>query len=233
MKKIIIISLFSLNIFYAQVPPLEEHTWKLERIVTADSILVVPENIVFEADFTDDFFEFGNCLPLSGLGIFNDSTQDFDIDELELGTPISPCPDQPVLLDIEFFFQENYIFSNSNQTTTHEPFSYQFTTTPDKIFLDITNNEGSVATFYDTFLSQDEFLKQNLKVYPNPIKDKLFIETNNIQIKQIVIYDLSGRIVYQTNEFSDQISLSQLNTGTYIIQLETSAGGLKSKLLKQ
>jgi hypothetical protein len=231
MKKIIIISLFSLNIFYAQVPPLEEHSWKLEKIVTADSTLVVPDDITFNGMFQNpNFYNFGNCVFVDGNLLYNDDDQEFLITFSSV--PFEVCPDEEELMDIEEFFQNEFFF-DVFMVSWHEPFSYEFTTTPDKIFLDIINNEGSVATFYDTFLSQDEFLKQNLKVYPNPIKDKLFIETNNIQIKQIVIYDLSGRIVYQTNDFSGQISLNQLNTGTYIIQLETSAGGLKSKLLKQ
>lgn len=234
MKKIIIISLFSLNIFYAQIPPLEDHNWKLEKIVTADSILVVPNNIVFEAVFIDNFFEFGNCSPLSGLAIFNDPSQNFEIDEPELGTPISPCPNQPILLDIEFFFQDNYIFSNSNQTTTFEPFSYVFTTTPDKIYLDITNNEGSVATFYDILLSREEFLENNIFIYPNPLKDMLTIRSYDVVLQSISIFDLQGRLLKKYDYFeNNQLDLSDLAQSFYILQIKTNQGVLVQKLVKE
>ena len=54
-------------------------------------------------------------------------------------------------------------------------------------------------------------------IYPNPTKDKLNLLTEEEGL--IVIYDLSGRLLIQKSIFNklDEIDVSSLATGTYLL----------------
>ena len=61
---------------------------------------------------------------------------------------------------------------------------------------------------------------QQINLYPNPTKDKIFINTNQF-INKVEVYDLNGRIV---EEFFDEediefINLKRLSNGFYILKL--------------
>ena len=70
-------------------------------------------------------------------------------------------------------------------------------------------------------LSNDEFDNtQQINLYPNPTKDKIFINTDQF-INKVEVYDLNGRIV---EEFFDEegiefINLKILSSGFYILKL--------------
>ena len=69
-----------------------------------------------------------------------------------------------------------------------------------------------------------------LSIYPNPIQNQLNISTAEI-IKQVVIVDLSGAIVYKGIE--NQINTENLAIGTYIISIETSNGTVYERMIKE
>jgi len=227
----IVFSLFISNLLMAQVPPLKDHVWKLEKIVTVDSTLVVPTNIYFSGNFFDTFYVFGNCSTIGAETAYNDASMSFNSIFPSYTFPV--CPGEEELMDIEDFFMEEFFFIDTNQMTTHDPFFYQFSTTTDKIYLDITNNVGSVATFYDDFLSQQEFLENSISVYPNPAKDKVSIDTSGLQLQKVSIFDLQGRLVLVADASDKgQIDVSPLSNGIYILQIETNQGILSKKLVK-
>ena len=59
-------------------------------------------------------------------------------------------------------------------------------------------------------------------VYPNPVSNILHIESD-IDGGQLSIYDLMGRMVYQS-EYQTEIPVSQLNDGLYSLSIITSEG---------
>jgi hypothetical protein len=221
-----------MSILNAQVPPLEDHIWKLEKIVTSDSTLVVPIDINFNALFQNSiYYKFGNCVFVGGNLSYSNENPNFTINFSSV--PFEVCPGEEVLMDIEEFFQEVFFF-DVFMVSWHEPFSYTFTTTSDKIFLDITNNEGSVATFYNDFLSQQEFLNQQLKVYPNPVKDKLFLESPGLNIKKTKVYDLHGKVILVNDTLeNNSLDLSQLERGIYFLRIETTNAQITKKIIKE
>lgn len=68
----------------------------------------------------------------------------------------------------------------------------------------------------------------NIKIYPNPTSDHLFIKGAD-KDTDISLYDVTGRLVYQsvTQQEVHSMSVSQLPTGHYILQL-TDANGNRS-----
>ncbi len=204
---ITLVSLLNILFCQAQVVPLEDHTWRLEKIVTADSTLVVPDNIITQATFNSNNYYFGDCTSFVGTVTYNNSNQNFQFNDG--GVPLSPnC--NPELFDVDEFYVEEFLFDQPF-VSFFNPFSYTFTTRNNTIYLDITNGEGSVATFNNNVLSQEEFLRQNVKIYPNPVVDNLFIESNNTLIQELLIYDLSGRIVLKQDSLeNNQFDVSNL-----------------------
>jgi len=135
-------------------------------------------------------------------------------------------------MDIEDFFQNEFFF-DVFMLSWHEPFTYTFSTTTDKIYLDITNNEGSVATFYDDLLSQEQFLEKSISIYPNPVNKVLHIDSANAGIHHLEVFDLQGRLVIEASEVQGhQIDVSALPQGIYILKLETKKGLITKKLVK-
>ena len=63
-----------------------------------------------------------------------------------------------------------------------------------------------------------------MAVYPNPSTGIFHLQTTRVeQLGQasIQVYDLSGRTVFSTFEYSDQLDLSHLNNGTYVLKVDT------------
>ena len=87
-----------------------------------------------------------------------------------------------------------------------------------------TDSEGCLDknNCTDFIVSNKKIALDQIKIYPNPSTDYLDIE-NQKPIDQVLILDLTGRIVYsryyQTNSLSERIDISNLYCGTYILQL--------------
>jgi len=75
----------------------------------------------------------------------------------------------------------------------------------------------------------------NISIYPNPAKNLLNINPKDNKIQLLTISDMTGKTrVEKTNiENHRTINLSQLNSGIYIIRIETKEGRFSSKLVKK
>ena len=89
---------------------------------------------------------------------------------------------------------------------------------------------------YDDFLSvRDQELRSAISLYPNPVNDRLNLSTNNgIQIKGVAIYDVSGKLIQSSQPSATDLSLdvSGLNSGLYLLQIQTSKGRLTQQFVK-
>ena len=80
---------------------------------------------------------------------------------------------------------------------------------------------GAISRIEFTSLSTNEIeFTQNLKFYPNPTSNSVYLELRNEVVKQIFIFDLNGKLIENKNIVSNQFDLSNLQTGTYIIQTD-------------
>lgn len=82
-------------------------------------------------------------------------------------------------------------------------------------------------------VSNEKFFTENFNLYPNPTSDVLNISSKNgLEMKEIKITDLSGRIVRTLNNAST-INVSDLSAGTYLIDITTNEGKASSKFIKK
>lgn len=85
--------------------------------------------------------------------------------------------------------------------------------------------------FSQASLSTKSFNAFDFSVFPNPVKDKLNINTNEV-LQKISIVDLLGRTVL-TPTLTKEINLYNLTKGVYILVLESENGVSTKKILKQ
>ena len=68
-----------------------------------------------------------------------------------------------------------------------------------------------------------------IQVYPNPTTDKVFVETQNIDIESITILDIAGKMIEKT---SQNTPLSIKAVGTYFLKIETNKGTVMKKVVR-
>lgn len=83
-------------------------------------------------------------------------------------------------------------------------------------------------------LSADQFDTNLFDIYPNPVTTSLMISnTNNVEVKNISITDINGRIVKNQQGALTQVNVSDLNAGVYFVTIEAEEGNTTKKFIKQ
>jgi uncharacterized repeat protein (TIGR01451 family) len=91
-------------------------------------------------------------------------------------------------------------------------------------------------TFETTFiapLSVDEVAEINIRTYPNPAKDILYVSLNTNEKVTIELYDLQGKQIIQKVEESNRIELniSTVKSGVYFLKLTTKTAQFTKKII--
>ena len=81
-------------------------------------------------------------------------------------------------------------------------------------------------------LSIDETTGLETLIYPNPVREKLWIEVES-PLQRVEIYDYSGRLVLEKNVDSDSVSLEELPQGNYLIRIFNETGETVRKLIRE
>lgn len=82
-------------------------------------------------------------------------------------------------------------------------------------------------------ISENEFENNGISIYPNPTSDILKISTeNNNEIQAIQIFDITGTMVFESEKYSKEISLTSLQKGIYIIYVKSKKGIYRTKFIK-
>jgi hypothetical protein len=75
--------------------------------------------------------------------------------------------------------------------------------------------------------------QQNIKVYPNPVKDVLNIEANNFSNKNIIIYNSLGQIVLSADFTNNlRLNLNSFKKGIYLVKIFTNHNCITKKVIK-
>ena len=79
---------------------------------------------------------------------------------------------------------------------------------------------------------EDNFAN-NVSIYPNPAKDRLYIETET-EIEDIVVFDIYGRRQQTTvnGQQTLSIDISNLNSGVYFVKITTAEGNIVKRFVK-
>ena len=85
-------------------------------------------------------------------------------------------------------------------------------------------------------LSTNTFLSEKFNLFPNPATEIVNITNNEqMKVKEVEIYDTAGKLT-DTQTFNDQteiqLNISALNSGTYLLHIQTNEGIAVKKLVK-
>ncbi len=105
--------------------------------------------------------------------------------------------------------------------------------------LAITNDNYNSSAFFDGIqitsgslsTSETNIESDKLSIYPNPTADFLNIKTEG-KVKSILVYDMAGRAM-DVKVSDKKVDVRALQTGAYIINVETSTGKTTEKFIKK
>jgi dienelactone hydrolase len=102
-------------------------------------------------------------------------------------------------------------------------------------YLEVSYDYGCAVSNNQTLGSSglNELLMQ-IKLYPNPAKDHLFIESN-MQIVNVAILDINGRMIFEKNDGSTihSIDISYLKKGIYLVVITDGANSITKRFIKE
>lgn len=100
-------------------------------------------------------------------------------------------------------------------------------------WLDVKLDNLGITANFNTGITDNEFLKNNISIHPNPTSGKLNIATaNNIQISTVTIYNILGSLIQTVKTTNSNIDISYLDKGQYFISIETNKGILNKAIIK-
>jgi hypothetical protein len=125
-------------------------------------------------------------------------------------------------------FNQSY-FYNALEGDPASPIHH---TTPVAAFLNGAPANGTVYRFEPVDISLEEN-ELNLRIYPNPVVDVARIE--GVESGQVSIQSLDGKEIMKARVINNEINLSALPTGAYLLIIESNNSTLKTalKIMKQ
>jgi hypothetical protein len=151
----------------------------------------------------------------------------FNIEDVPL-VIVGICSEETYL---DFMSNHYRIYYNQDHTSKN-PFTYIIETDGDNYMLTIENGNGDIAVYGNVPLSTEDFNDLSVSIYPNPVKELLFIESKE-NISSITIFDIHGKKVKTVNAQSE-INLSGLQSGVYFVSITSENGGIwTEKIVKK
>ncbi len=100
------------------------------------------------------------------------------------------------------------------------------------VFAASQNNDKFVWYENLTVLGIVENKVKNLKIYPNPSSDTIFIRSQNEEVSKIEIYDILGKSLFVKMGAIKEVNITTLPVGLYFINVTSNKGKSVLKLLK-
>ena len=108
-----------------------------------------------------------------------------------------------------------------------------------KIDLNPSNDFFCTQTDIPTDVKEVNTLSDfQFKIYPNPARDFIRIESGNSLSSHsfsFSIFNIAGQLVYQfqNQQFNQEIPISFLEKGIYLLEIQTESGRSQHKFIKQ
>lgn len=154
-------------------------------------------------------------------------------------------PSAPIITDLGGIFESSY--STGNQWYGPNGMvagatSNTFTPPSNGLYyVTYTDVNGCVSSTSASILqnaSIEEVYFEALAIYPNPVITNQFTiswKSSNAQVSGMRLYDVIGRLIYQENTISDNtlvISMDEFAAGNYMVEIITTKGSVKKRLVK-
>ena len=75
---------------------------------------------------------------------------------------------------------------------------------------------------------------QVLKIYPNPAQQILYVDYDASKVSKMMIYDISGKVVFQQYTLNQKVNLNHIESGVYFLSIiEVDGNVLTQKFVKE
>ncbi|MBK5212097.1 MAG: T9SS type A sorting domain-containing protein [Flavobacteriaceae bacterium] len=101
--------------------------------------------------------------------------------------------------------------------------------------ISVSQNDDKIAWYENmTIIGVEENQTENIKVYPNPVKDMLnIVGQKDLNISTTMLYDTYGRVLFQRNGFVSQLNFANYASGVYFLKLKTDTDEQIFKVIKE
>lgn len=79
----------------------------------------------------------------------------------------------------------------------------------------------------------DDILNSQITIYPNPTTNSLNILANELQITEVSVLDMSGKMLINSKNAVKTLELNNLSNGMYILRIVTNKGIARKRFIKQ
>ena len=109
---------------------------------------------------------------------------------------------------------------------------------PNDFIVDKPNPRNSASTYYTcSSLSVDQNTLETVTLYPNPTNSKVFFDNTKSNFKEVAVYNYLGQEVARTNFITtsnnQEIDISNLAKGVYVLKLNNSEKSITLKIIKE
>ena len=181
------------------------------------------ENVVVKDMIDTTKFNIASLIPISGSHSFvtritNTNQVEFIFENINL--PFEDAANDGYVV-FKIKTQSNLAIGDtfSNAAKIYFDYNYPITT---------NNYTSTIQTLGINEITADP----KISIYPNPVKDIVYFNTQETVIK-VEIYDTAGRIISSNAVHNNKISLSDLQTGNYILKVYTENGITSTKIIKE
>lgn len=179
--------------------------------------------VTFNVEVSNDIII--NCIP----------DQILNLEEGQTSYTVSGFEFDPVSL--EFYCEFGSLWNNINDSSSLD--QVEFTQDTTQVLWTLTDQAGNMAqcsfnVILVKALGIETFHQYGISVYPNPVKDELTIESDELVIK-LEVLDMTGKLLYEYNPVSSPgcIDMSDFIRGSYILRIYTDNKVFKMIFLKE
>jgi hypothetical protein len=121
------------------------------------------------------------------------------------------------------------VFDHATQT------EYAATGPADRFHSDgIYGNPLEPAVVKTSGVTGNDWIENGLSIYPNPVKDRLFIRRDVRQLERVEVVDLGGRLILLEEDFTGEaLDVSRLEKGVYVLKIVKNGQLTVHKIIKQ
>lgn len=199
-------------------------TWYVRAFVTdlepdqniSNNSSIGDPTLVIDADYS--FTGLAGCNTFSGQFVYDAANDRFATQNF--ATTMNTCD-----LESQTYFENSYYYE-LNDSGPNQIFSDGF---------DLNLWQGAYFGMVfqkDPFLGTTNYLKDRIKIYPNPVTEKLYISSETNNLKEYAIYSSLGNIVLEGSLDEDFIDVSELSKGVYFLKVFSEEGNIVKRLLK-
>ncbi|MBC8883701.1 T9SS type A sorting domain-containing protein [Flavobacterium piscinae] len=100
-------------------------------------------------------------------------------------------------------------------------------------FLEDCGSPQTISVNSNCNLSSEEFTKNQITIYPNPVNDVLNINLENSIISSVTVFNTLGQKVYFSFSTTSQIDVSKLEAGAYFLKVDGLEGEYYGRFVKK